>query len=442
LKCGLHAAFAFPILTGGRVSAVLSFFSRSIRQPEADLLKMTADLGVLIGQLIARKRVEEQLFHSQKVEAIGRLAGGVAHDFNNLLTVITGYSELALAEIPENDRMHPNLEEIRKAAQRAAALTRQLLAFSRQQPVEPKLVDLNGIIKDMERMLVRLIGEDVELSTSLAPHLGRVNADPGQLEQVIVNLAVNARDAMPHGGKLVLETTNIDLDDTYCQSHPEARPVPHVQLSVTDTGTGMDAETQARIFEPFFTTKESGKGTGLGLSTVHGIVKQNGGHLEVYSELGRGTTFKVYLPRSQKSGQTSKIIRPQSKPARGSETILVAEDSESVRKLMKEILRSCGYQVLEADEGSRALDVCDRHEGPIHLLVTDTVMPGMSGPELAQHVRRKKPGIRILLTSGYTERGMSNHGLPEQGHPFLEKPFTVESLTHKVREVLDTPLGP
>jgi PAS domain S-box-containing protein len=385
----------------------------------------------------ALRKVEDQFRQAQKMEAMGRLAGGVAHDFNNLLTVINGYSELLLAKMTPDHPMKGDLEEVLRAGTRAAGLTRQLLAFSRKQVTEPKILDLNTIVSGMQIMLQRLIGADVELVTVPGRGLWRVHADPGHLEKVIVNLAVNARDAMPRGGKLTIETQNVEVDDTYVQLHAQARAGSHVRISVSDTGTGMDLETLSRLFEPFFTTKEVGKGTGLGLSTVHGIVRQSGGHVEVYSDLGKGSTFKVYLPRAEEETQTDRKIRPPVSGAKGSETILVAEDSDTVRRLCEEILRAAGYRPLSAKDGEDALRVAKEHPEPIHLLLTDTIMSGIGGAELGVHVTRARPGIRVLFMSGYTDRGVEDQGLLEVGAAFLQKPFTREGLLGKIREVLD-----
>jgi len=383
-----------------------------------------------------RKQLELQLLHAQKMEAVGRLAGGVAHDFNNLLTIINGYSEMMLDDLEAQDPKRSNLQEIKKAGERAAALTRQLLAFSRQQVLEPRVLDLNAAVADMDKMLRRLIGEDIDLVTSHGAELGQVKADPGQIEQVIMNLAVNARDAMPKGGKLTIETSNVDLDENYSQRHVQVAPGSFVMVAVTDTGCGMDQETQAKIFEPFFTTKEIGKGTGLGLATVYGIVKQSGGFIWVYSEIGRGTTFKIYLPRVQEVPATVEpsIARPA--PDRGSETILVVEDEESLRTLVRTVLRANGYLVLEASRGEEALQICKHQDGIIHLMLTDMVMPQMSGRELATRVARVRPETKVLFMSGYTDNAVVHQGGLDEGTPFIQKPFTPDTLTRKVREVL------
>jgi len=385
------------------------------------------------------RRMEEQLRQSQKMEAVGRLAGGVAHDFNNLLTAISGYSDLLLHRLPDYSTLRRDVEEIRKAGDRAAALTRQLLAFSRRQVLQPKVLDLNNVVTNMGQMLRRLIGEDIELSTDLSPSLSRVKADPGQIEQVIVNLAVNARDAMPDGGRITIATSDAELSPAYAAAHPEVRPGPHVLLSVADTGHGMSDETQAHLFEPFFTTKERGKGTGLGLATVYGIVHQSGGHLRVNSAADRGSTFLIYLPRVEAPEDgvqgADRPLLPH--PSPGTETILLAEDEEVVRRLAREILSGNGYKVLEAGNGREALLLSEAHRGEIHLLLTDVVMPKMSGRELTERIRPLRPGLRILYMSGYTDDAILRHGVLEDGIPFLQKPFTPEELARKVREVLD-----
>jgi two-component system cell cycle sensor histidine kinase/response regulator CckA len=385
-----------------------------------------------------RQLLEAQLRQAQKMEAVGRLAGGVAHDFNNLLTVITSYSQLLMEDMGTADPRRADLEEIQKAAGGAATLTRQLLAFSRQQVLEPKVIDLDEVVAGAGKMLKRLIGEDIELVTVLAPDLGMVKADPGQVEQVIMNLAVNARDAMPDGGQLTIETTNVELGQQYAQEHLPVPPGSYVLFSVSDTGTGMDEATKARLFEPFFTTKEQGKGTGLGLATVYGIVKQSGGFIWVYSELGQGTTLKVYLPRVDEAvtGQTAPAS-PQS--LHGTETILIAEDAAPVRSVAREVLRRHGYRVLAAADGPSALELAAAHPGPIDLLITDVIMPEMSGRHLADRLKDLRTTLRVLFVSGYTDDAIVRHGILEPGIAFLQKPFTPESLARKVREVLDAP---
>ncbi|MGB3095798.1 MAG: PAS domain S-box protein [Candidatus Deferrimicrobiaceae bacterium] len=383
------------------------------------------------------RRVEEQLRQAQKMEAVGRLAGGIAHDFNNLLTAITGYTDLLLMDLPEGELAHREVLEIRKAGDRAASLTRQLLAFSRRQVLQPKVLDLNQVVTDMEKLLRRLIGENIELVTSLSDDLGHVKADPGQIEQVIVNLAVNSRDAMPNGGRLILETSKMEIDESYANRHDPVLPGSYAILAVTDTGVGMDASTMARLFEPFFTTKEVGKGTGLGLATVYGIVKQSGGYVWAYSEVGRGTTFKVLLPGEEEVAELAEKEVAYLYPSGGEETVLVVEDEKLVRDLVREILSQHRYKVLEASRGTEALEVSGRHKGPIHLLVSDVVMPGMTGPELARRLTALRPEMGVLFMSGYTDDAILHHGVLEHGAEFLQKPFKASALGAKVRKVLD-----
>jgi nitrogen-specific signal transduction histidine kinase/ActR/RegA family two-component response regulator len=381
--------------------------------------------------------LQEQLRQSQKVEAIGRLAGGIAHDFNNLLTVIKGYSELSRLRFKEGDPLRENMDEIQNATERAASLIRQLLAFSRRQVMEMKVLDLNTLLRDLDKMLRRVIGEDIALVTLLAEDLGRTRADVGQIEQVIMNLAVNAKDAMPSGGKLTIETANVELDKSYARSHVDVKQGHYVMFSVSDTGVGMTTEVRERIFEPFFTTKEKGKGTGLGLSTTYGIVKQSGGHIWVYSEQGKGTTFKIYLPRvNEPLEDITKDVLKEKLP-RGNETILVVEDEEEVRKLTAKILERQGYRILETSNGDDALLACERRKGPIHLMLADIVMPGMSGSELAKLLKPLYPEIKILYMSGYTDNAVVRHGVLKKGVNYIQKPFTTEGLARKVREVLD-----
>ena len=389
----------------------------------------------------ALQQIEEQLRQSQKMEAVGQLAGGVAHDFNNLLTAITGYTELSMRKLREEDPIFHNLGEIRKAANRATSLTRQLLAFSRRQVLQPKVLDLNRIITDTEKMLARLIGEDIGLRTILDPALGSVRADPSQIEQVLMNLVINARDAMPEGGNLTVETQNVYLDADYAGRHIAVESGPYVLLAVSDTGLGMNNETKARIFEPFFTTKEHGKGTGLGLSTVYGIVKQSGGSIWVYSELEEGTTFKVYLPRVDEV--TPEYMRPgaRSQSTQGSETILLAEDDELVRNLARDILEWSGYTVLEAPNGGAALLLCEQHEGEIDLLLTDVVMPELSGRQLAERLEKIRPRMKAVYMSGYTADTVLRRGALEDEAKFIQKPFTPDALLHKVREALEPHAG-
>jgi two-component system, cell cycle sensor histidine kinase and response regulator CckA len=385
-----------------------------------------------------RIELEEQLRGAQKMEAIGRLAGGVAHDFNNLLAVIISYAEFAIDQLRESDPVKADLMEIHKAGHRAAVLTRQLLAFGRKQMLAPEVLSLNGVVTDIESMLTRLLGEDVDVATYLAGDLGNVTADRGQIEQVIMNLAVNSRDAMPEGGKLTIETSNVELDESYAERHVAVVPGRYVLLSVSDTGCGMDVETQSRVFEPFFTTKERGKGTGLGLSTAYGIVKQSGGNIWVYSEPGQGTAFKVYLPRV--SAPAVEAARtPVSEAPTGSETVLVVEDEDAVRRLTERILRTAGYRVLAASNGGEALLLCEKHGDAIDLLLTDVVMPQMGGRDLSERLAKLSPGLRVLFTSGYTDEAIVHHGALDHGTNFIGKPFSAAALTRKVREVLDEP---
>jgi PAS domain S-box-containing protein len=387
-----------------------------------------------------RRRLEEQLLQSQKMEAVGRLAGGIAHDFNNLLTAIAGYSDLLLSELPANDARRESAVEIREAGRRAAGLTQQLLAFSRRQVLEPRVLDLNAVIAGMEKMLRRVIGEDIELTTALDPDLWHTMADPGQIEQAIVNLAVNARDAMPRGGQLTLETGNVTLDDQFASTYATVQPGPHVMLAVSDTGIGMDAALQSRLFEPFFTTKERGKGTGLGLSTTYGIVKQSGGSIWVYSEPGVGTTFKIYLPRCEEPLAESEAPPPPLTTRPGSETVLLVEDEAEVRRLVERLLRMQGYTVLSAPSPAEAISAA-RAAGRIDLLVTDVIMPGMNGREMASVLAAERPRMRVLYMSGYTDAAIAQQGILEPGTAFLSKPFTPDVLARKVREVLDGPAG-
>ncbi|OEU68702.1 MAG: hypothetical protein BA867_05375 [Desulfobacterales bacterium S5133MH16] len=383
-------------------------------------------------------KLEAQLRQSQKMEAIGTLAGGVAHDFNNLLTVILGNAQLALMNVIKDNSLRKGIEEIKKAGEKAASLTHQLLAFSRKQIVQPKILDINELLTDMEKMLGRLIGEDIELLTIPASVLWQVEIDPGQIEQVLLNLAINARDAMPGGGKLTLETSNVELEDIYFRNRGvESTPGPYVMLAVSDTGSGMDKETKEHIFEPFFTTKEVGKGTGLGLSTVYGIVKQNNGFIWVYSEPEQGTVFKVYLPKVKKDVDTEEKEKKPVAKLDGSETVLIVEDNNSLRNLAQSALRRYGYKVLDAENGEDALRVCKEYDGQIDLMITDVVMPKMGGREAAKRLRPLYPQMKVIYMSGYTDNAIVHHGVLEPGLNFLEKPFTPETLARKVRKTLD-----
>jgi signal transduction histidine kinase/CheY-like chemotaxis protein len=397
----------------------------------------TGESFIIYEDITEQENLREQFMHAQRLEAIGRLAGGVAHDFNNLLTVINGHAVLALDSLEQDDPVRADLDSIRNAGTRAVALSRQLLTFSRKEVVAPKILNVNEVIRDIEKMLPRLIGEDVEIVTVLTEDLGPVKADPGQIEQIIMNLAVNARDAMPEGGKLTIETRDVSLDQDYAKHHMDVRSGPYVLLSMSDTGVGMDQMTQTHIFEPFFTTKEEGRGTGLGLSTVYGIVKLSDGHIRVYSEPGKGTTFKIYLPRVQEAG--SKEIndaRAESLP-KGNETVLVVEDDEALRNLAERILASAGYTVHKASNGGEALLYCEQLKKPVHLLLTDVVMPVMGGPEVAERVGQIMPGIKTLYMSGYTNRAISQKTPHEEGAQFIGKPFGRSALLLKVREALD-----
>jgi len=392
-----------------------------------------------LDDLRALEEKERQLRRAQKMETIGQLASGVAHDFNNLITVINGYSQLMLMDLAPDDVQHASVQEVKKAGEQAATLVRQLLVFSRRQVLRPEILDLNQVVGDMEKMLRRVIGENIELVTVKAPDLDIVEADPGQLEQVLMNLAINARDAMPEGGRLTIETANAELDERYTQQHVDVPPGPYVLLSVSDTGVGMDAETQARIFEPFFTTKEHGEGTGLGLSTVYGILRQIDGYIWVDSEPGRGTTFRIYLPRGEEEDADARQqwFAEAAAHQQGEETILVVEDDETVRRVVRKILRRQGYTVVEAQRGEQALQVCARRQEPVHLLLTDVVMPGINGRELAAKLRAVYPEVKVLYMSGYAENIISRAG--GVGAAFIQKPFSPDSLVRKVHEVLGTP---
>ncbi|MGA7382133.1 MAG: ATP-binding protein, partial [Terriglobales bacterium] len=406
---------------------------RIVHRPEE-----SAEVFEMIAEDVTEQRLlENQFRQAQKMEAVGRLAGGVAHDFNNLLMVIGGYTEVLLENTGKNNGLYPKIEAIHHATERAAGLTRQLLAFSRKQLLELKVVDLNVIVGDMGRLLRPLIGESIELETVPAADLGRTRADAGQIEQVIMNLVVNSKDAMPEGGRLTIRTANANLGgDNLRREHSYIQPGAYVMLSVSDNGHGMDKETQARIFEPFFTTKEKGKGTGLGLSTVYGIIKQSGGYVLVQSEAGQGTTFHIYLPRVEESAEPVGTVRISQPQHGGSETVLLVEDEESVRQLVRETLEAKGYTVLEAENGERALHIVTEHSEAIDMLITDVVMPGMSGRELSARLCATHPQTKVLYLSGYTEDAIVHEGVLEAGTAFLQKPFTLQMLSRKVREVL------
>ena len=415
---------AHDFITKGRLARLGPAIARGLREYE---------------ERRALRAAEERLRQSQKMEAIGQLAGGVAHDFNNLLGVIQGYGELLLRDMGGDERSRGRVEHILQAAQRGAGLTRQLLAFSRQQPLEARPLDLNAVVTGIESMLRRLIGEHVQVVTALAPDLHRVSADQGQIEQVLLNLAINARDAIGGTGRLIFETSNVDLSDVYAFSHPEVRPGSYAMLAVSDTGHGMDAETLGRAFEPFFTTKEPGKGTGLGLATVYGIVRQSGGHIVAYSEKGRGTTFKIYLPRTEETGAAAPSPPAPERPSRGTETVLLVEDDETLREVIRDLLEEGGYTVVDGETPEKALDAAARHAGPIHLVLTDLVMPRIGGGEAAARVHASHPEAKVLYMSGYTGAAAEHNGPLAGRQPFLQKPFSLETLLRKLREVLDSP---
>jgi two-component system, cell cycle sensor histidine kinase and response regulator CckA len=407
---------------------------------EVSLSYVEIDEGVFaiafVSDISQRKNLEEQLLHAQKMEAVGRLAGGVAHDFNNMLTVITGYNRMILDELSTMDPLRGYAEEILKAADRAAALTNQLLAFSRRQIMQPRIINVNAVLVQTQKMLRRLIGEDIELILDLGVNVGNIKADPCHVEQAIVNLAVNARDAMPMGGHLRIETSDVLLDEHYARTHMGVKPGEFIMIAVSDDGHGMDAEVRRHIFEPFFTTKEKGKGTGLGLATVYGIIKQTGGDIWVYSEPAQGTTFKLYFPRVKEPLSESGGSDPSATNRSGGETILVVEDEKAVRELTVRILQQLGYTILTASSGTEALEISRAHDGHIDLLLTDVVMPIMSGRQLADHLQVTRPQTKVLFLSGYTENTVVHHGVLDAGVDFLPKPFSRENLSRKLREVL------
>jgi two-component system cell cycle sensor histidine kinase/response regulator CckA len=448
---GYKAFLGVPLMLGPQVLGVLSVRTRREQGFSLEDLALAMAFAAQAAIALENSRLyqetrraceelsqtQDQLTQARKMEAVGRLAGGIAHDFNNLLTVLIGRSQLLLRRLGAQDPVRADIEVMEQTADRAADLTRQLLAFSRKQVLQPTVLDLNAVVANLAEMLRRLIGEDIALATALDPALGRAKADPGQIEQIVINLAANARDAMSEGGRLTLETANTDLDAAYARCHVDVHPGPYVMLAVSDTGVGMTPETQAQIFEPFFTTKAPGQGTGLGLATVYGIVKQSGGHIWVYSEPGRGTTFKIYLPRLEEAVDPSvaRLVRPE--PARGHETILLVEDELAVRTLVRDVLLAHGYTVLEARHGRDALRISERHSGPIHLMLTDVVMPEMSGRELAKRLVTLRPTMPVIYMSGYTDTAVVHHGVLDPGTTFLQKPFTPDALVRKIQQVLD-----
>jgi two-component system, cell cycle sensor histidine kinase and response regulator CckA len=424
--------FVLSRCDGKKVHVVMNAVGTFNRQGDMTLLK-----GYLL-DVTDQKNLEEELRQAQKMEAVGRLAGGIAHDFNNLLTAITGYADALEASLKGEDALRRNAEEIKRAAERAAALTNQLLAFSRKQVLRPRVLDLREVITHLEAMLRRLIGEDVELCTEIDDGLWRVKADRGQIEQVLLNLTVNARDAMPRGGRLVIEASNAELDGNYASHHMAVSPGSYVQLAVSDNGMGMTKEVLSHLFEPFYTTKEQGKGTGLGLATVYGIVTQSGGHVWVYSEPGGGTTFKIYLPRAEGEVEEQLPVIQEAIPIDGTETILLVEDDDMVRNMICETLKQHGYIMLSAANGGEALKLCDECDGAIDLLVSDVVMPGMNGRELAEVLAESFPQMKTLFISGYTDQGIVHNGILDPETDFLQKPFRLETLGRKIRQILDS----
>jgi two-component system, cell cycle sensor histidine kinase and response regulator CckA len=417
MKAGAH-----DFVTKGRMARLGPSIERGLREIE---------------ERQALRAAEARLQQAQKMEASGQLAGGVAHDFNNLLGVIQGYGELLIKDLPREDRRWTRVDHILRAANRGAALTHQLLAFSRQQPLDARLVDLNTVVIDIERMFRRLIGEDIEISTALVEGLCRAKVDPAHIEQVLMNLVINARDAMSGGGRLSIETSEVDLDAAYSRTHPDVRPGPYVMLAVSDTGHGMDAETLSHIFEPFFSTKAPGRGTGLGLATAYGIVRQSGGHIAVYSEPGKGTTFKVFLPRSEEAG-AAPVPAPSEGLRTGTETLVLVEDEEALRVVIHDLLEEGGYTVIDGPNPEASLAAAEKHPGPIHMILTDLVMPGINGPEAAARLRSSRAGLKVLYMSGYTGAAAERHVPLEAAHAFIQKPFSLDGLLQKVREVLDS----
>jgi PAS domain S-box-containing protein len=395
-----------------------------------------ARLAGMIIDITERKNLEVQLQHSQRLDSIGRLAGGVAHDFNNLLTVINGYAAMVSAELPRSSPLQESINEIRTAGERAASLTHQLLAFSRKQVLQPTVLKLNHIVAEIEKMLRRLLGENIVLVTILAADIGNITADAGQLQQVLMNLAVNSKDAMPSGGRLLIETMNVQLDESYTAKHPQVQPGDYVMLAVSDTGSGMSPEVKDQIFEPFFTTKAKGSGTGLGLATVYGIVKQTGGWIWVYSEPGRGTTVKLYFPRTGEPLSERQVFAKTD--AHGTETILVVEDQADVRRLAVSALQRYGYIVHAAANAEEAIRFCDEHHGALHLVLTDVVMPGKSGYDLASTIAQVRPDVRIVFMSGYTDNAITHQGVLDEGIAYIQKPFTPQTLAEKIRQILES----
>ena len=452
-RAGLRSMIAVPLISKDQVIGILHFQSRELSAYTELDLRLAERVGNEIAGAIANAQLliewkqaeegkaalQEQLRQSQKMESIGQLAGGVAHDFNNILTVIHGYSELVINSLEPANPIRDDVKEIKTAAERASALTRQLLAFSRKQVLQPKVIDLNSLVTNMVKMLRRMIGEGIKLNTLLASDLASIKADPGQIEQIMLNLAVNAKDAMPNGGTLTVETANVELDQDYANLHLNVVPGPYVMLSVSDTGVGMTPEVRERVLEPFFTTKEKGKGTGLGLATVYGIVKQSGGNIWIYSEPGQGSTFKIYLPRVEEDTDFLQQVAVAAPSQHGSETILLVEDEKMVRSLALTILKRQGYKVLEAENGDRAFSIAQEQDAnSIHLLLTDVVMPGMSGHELSERLKPQCPGMRVIYMSGYTDEAIvEKHGLSAPGIHYLQKPFPPDTLVKKVRSVLD-----